>query len=82
MDLNEASELYFQYLRVEKGVSNDTIQNYLYDLRQFFACLDKHEVSDLKSDDIQQFIRIQTQNMMSVPTILRRISSIKTFIFS
>lgn len=79
MNLNEASELYFQYLRVEKGVSNDTIQNYLYDLRQFFACLDKHEVIDLKSDDIQQFIRIQTQNMMSVPTILRRISSIKNF---
>ena len=79
MDLNEASELYFQYLRVEKGVSNDTIQNYLYDLRQFFACLDKREVSDLKSDDIQRFIRIQTQNMMSVPTILRRISSIKNF---
>lgn len=79
MDLNEASELYFQYLRVEKGVSDDTIQNYLYDLRQFFVCLDKHEVSDLKSDDIQQFIRIQTQNMLSVPTILRRISSIKNF---
>ena len=79
MDLNEASELYFQYLRVEKGVSSDTIQNYLYDLRQFFVCLDKHQVSDLKSDDIQQFIRIQTQNMMSVPTILRRISSIKNF---
>ena len=79
MDLNEASELYFQYLRVEKGVSNDTIQNYLYDLRQFFGCLDKREVSDLKSDDIQQFVGIQTQNMMSVPTILRRISSIKNF---
>jgi len=79
MDLNEASELYFQYLRVEKGVSNETIQNYLYDLKQFFLCLDKHEVSDLKSDDIQQFIRIQTQNMLSIPTILRRISSIKNF---
>ena len=79
MDLNEASELYFQYLRVEKGVSNETIHNYLYDLRQFFLCLDKHDVTDLKSDDIQQFVRIQTQNMLSIPTILRRISSIKNF---
>ena len=79
MDLNEATELYFQYLRVEKGVSNDTIQNYLYDLRLFCSCLKKENISDLKSDDIQQFIRIQTQNMMSVPTILRRISSIKNF---
>ncbi len=79
MDLNEAAELYFQYLRVEKGVSNDTIQNYMYDLRQFFSFLKKKTTDDLKKNDIQEFIRIQTQNMLSVPTILRRISSTKNF---
>ena len=79
MDLNEASNLYFQYLRVEKGVSNDTIHNYMYDLRQFFAALKKKNTEDLKSTDIQEFIRILTQNMLSVPTILRRISSTKNF---
>ena len=79
MDLNEAAELYFQYLRVEKGVSNDTIQNYMYDLRQFFSFLKKKTTDDLKKSDIQEFIRIQTQNMLSVPTILRRISSTKNF---
>ena len=77
MTLNEASELYFQYLRVEKGVSNETIRNYAYDLRIFFEVLNKHSTKDLKSGDIQEFIRIQTQNMLSIPTILRRISSIK-----
>lgn len=77
MTLNEASDLYFQYLRVEKGVSNETIRNYAYDLKQFFTVLDKHQTEDLKSGDIQEFIRIQTQNMLSIPTILRRISSIK-----
>ena len=79
MDLNEAAELYFQYLRVEKGVSNDTIQNYMYDLKQFFTFLKKKTTEDLKKSDIQEFIRIQTQNMLSVPTILRRISSTKNF---
>ena len=79
MTLNEASELYFQYLRVEKGVSNETIQNYLYDLRQFFTFLNKQTTDDLRSDDIQEFVRIQTQNMLSVPTILRRISCTKNF---
>ena len=79
MDLNEAAELYFQYLRVEKGVSNDTIQNYMYDLKQFFTFLSKKTTEDLKKSDIQEFIRIQTQNMLSVPTILRRISSTKNF---
>ena len=79
MDLNEASNLYFQYLRVEKGVSNATIHNYIYDLRHFFAALKKKNTEDLKSTDIQEFIRILTQNMLSVPTILRRISSTKNF---
>ena len=79
MDLNEASNLYFQYLRVEKGVANDTIHNYMYDLRKFFSVLKKENTDDLKATDIQEFIRIQTQNMLSVPTILRRISSTKNF---
>ena len=79
MTLNEASELYFQFLRVEKGVSIETIQNYLYDLRQFFTILNKQTTDDLRSDDIQEFVRIQTQNMLAVPTILRRISCTKNF---
>ena len=79
MTLNEASDLYFQYLRVEKGVSNETIRNYEYDLKLFFDALHKETTKDLKSGDIQEFIRIQTQNMLSIPTILRRISSTKNF---
>ena len=79
MTLNEASEQYFQFLLVEKGVSKETITNYAYDLKQFFDILQKQNLSDLKTGDIQEFIRIQTQNMMSVPTILRRISCIKNF---
>ena len=79
MTLNEASDLYFQYLLVEKGVSKETIKNYAYDLKQFFNVLHKENTSDLRSDDIQEFIRIQTQNMLSIPTILRRISSTKNF---
>ena len=77
MTLNEAADLYFQYLRVEKGVSNETIKNYEYDLRIFFDTLHKKTTKDLKSGDIQEFIRIQTQNMLSIPTVLRRISSTK-----
>ena len=79
MTLNEASNLYFEFLRVEKGVSNETILNYSYDLKQFFDVLNKKTTANLKSEDIQEFVRIQTQNMMSVPTILRRISCIKNF---
>ena len=79
MDLNEASEMYFEYLRVEKGVSNETIVNYAYDLKQFFEVLDKHYTQDLSVHDISTFVRYETQHMLSVPTILRRISSTKNF---
>ena len=79
MTLKEAADLYFQYLRVEKGISNETIRNYDYDLKIFFETLNKKTTNDLKSGDIQEFIRIQTQNMLSIPTILRRISSTKNF---
>ena len=79
MDLNEASEMYFQFLRVEKGVSNETIINYAYDLRQFFAVLHKQTTQDLNVHDISDFVRYESQHMLSVPTILRRISSTKNF---
>ena len=79
MQLTDAADLYFQYLRVEKGVSNETIKNYAYDLRHFFSTLDKHSTEDFMPTDIQDFVRIQSKEMLSIPTILRRISSIKNF---
>lgn len=79
MTIEDASNLYFEYLRVEKGVSNETILNYEYDIKQFCIFLNKKNVEDLRKDDIQNFVRIQTENMLSIPTILRRISSIKNF---
>ena len=79
MELIDAVELYFQYLRVEKGVSNETIKNYAYDLKHFFTTLNKNSTDDFLPTDIQDFVRIQSKNFLSVPTILRRISSTKNF---
>lgn len=79
MSLEEASKLYFQYLLVEKGVSKETILNYEYDIKQFSIFLKKNNVEDLEKTDIQEFVRLQTQKMLSIPTILRRISSVKNF---
>lgn len=79
MNLKDASKLYFQYLRVEKGVSNNTIQNYAYDLKLFFDCFKKQDTIELNASDIRDFIRIQNQKRLSIPTILRRISTVKNF---
>ena len=79
MELSDAIDLYFQYLRVEKGVSNETIKNYSYDLRVFFEELPKETTEDMLPTDISDFATIQMKNQLSVPTILRRISSTMNF---
>ncbi len=79
MELDDAIDLYFQYLRVEKGVSNETIKNYSYDLRQFFKALPKKTTDDILPTDIPDFIRIQSRHQLATKTILRRLSSTKNF---
>ena len=79
MKLDDASDLYFQYLRVEKGVSNETIRNYAYDLKQFFEAIPKDSTDDMLPTDITDFVTIQMKNQLSVSTILRRISSTINF---
>lgn len=79
MELSDAIDLYFQYLRVEKGVSNDTIKSYAYDLKEFFAALPKETTEDMLPVDISDFVRVQLKNGLSVATILRRISSTRNF---
>ena len=79
MELTDAIDLYFQYLRVEKGVSNETIKNYSYDLKMFFNALPKESTEDMLPSDISDFMKIQMKNQLSVPTVLRRISSTNNF---
>ena len=79
MDLNEASELYFQHLKVEKGVSNETIKNYAYDLRVFFAAINKKDTLDFTPEDLRNFVRLQMKSGLSAKTVQRRISSVKNF---
>ena len=79
MELSDAIDLYFQYLRVEKGVSNETIKNYSYDLRVFFEELPKETTEDMLPTDISDFVTIQMKKQLKVPTVLRRISSTMNF---
>ena len=79
MEINDAVDLYFQFLRVERGVSNETIRNYAYDLKQFFQALPKDSTDDMMPTDISDFTKIQMKKQLEVPTILRRISSTNNF---
>lgn len=79
MQIDDALDLYFQYLRVEKGVSNETIKNYAYDLKQFLSVLPRDNTDEILPTDIGDFVRIQTKNRLSTKTILRRLSTTRNF---
>lgn len=79
MQLDDAIDLYFQFLRVEKGVSNETIKSYAYDLKQFFLALPKSNTDDFLPTDITDFIKLQNKKMLSSATVIRRLSSTKNF---
>lgn len=79
MELNDAVDLYFQYLRVERGVSNETIINYTYDLKQFFQAMHITNTEDMLPSDITDFVSVQMKEGLQTATILRRISSTYNF---
>lgn len=80
MELSKAEELYFEYLRVEKGASSETIKSYHYDLKQFFIAMKKTDTDELLPTDIVDFVRLQSKSMKrSVSTIVRRLSTTKNF---
>jgi len=80
MTIDEAMELYYQYLRVEKAVTAQTMADYTEDLRIFFrAFSDKETTDDLAADDIRDFVRLQAEEGLSSATILRRLSCIRGF---
>ncbi|NCA97212.1 MAG: site-specific tyrosine recombinase XerD, partial [Bacteroidia bacterium] len=80
MKLDDAIDMFFQYLTVEKGVSKQTLTAYSDDLKQFFAVFkDKHSTDDLFVSDLTDFIKIQSKMNRANATILRRLSSTKHF---
>ena len=79
MEISNAVELFLQHLRVEKGLSNDTILSYSYDINEFFKEFPYKDTEEIQPTDIGDFIRIQSKNEKSTATIQRRLSSLKNF---
>lgn len=79
MKISDAADLFFQYLRVEKGASNDTIKSYCYDIKVFLGLLPKETTDDLLITDIADFVKLQNKKMFSPSTVARRLSSMKNF---
>lgn len=79
MLMEDAVDLFQQYLLAEKGLSIQTVKSYIEDLKQFVNFNQKYHTEELDGDDIAIFIKYQLSSGLSVPTSLRRLSSLKQF---
>jgi len=80
MEIVDAVDLYRQYNLVEKGLSKETVDNYLEDLKMFFSFYKNiHDTSELESFYIIEFMHFQLNNGKSITTVLRRLSTCKSF---
>ncbi len=71
------------YLRVEKGLSKNTLEAYGKDIRQYAEFLNKYQkvydVEDIKRDHIKKYVRSLTNKELAKSSLSRKISAIKTF---
>lgn len=80
MEINDAANLFAQYLLVEKGLSKKTVDAYLTDLKLFFKYFkDKKDTEDLDPYDINSFMLYGASLGRKPSTTLRRAASIKHF---
>ncbi|MFC4094680.1 site-specific tyrosine recombinase XerD [Euzebyella saccharophila] len=70
------------YLKIERGLSNNSIKNYLWDMEKLVGFLDKNEITDtpvgIKKEVIQQFV-YEIAKTMNPRSQARIISGLKSF---
>lgn len=82
IEIVDAIEMFQQYLLVEKGLSKQTVKNYLDDLKQFFLYFKDYKyVEDLSGGDLRIFLAYEISSGKSISTALRRLSSTKSFFY-
>ena len=77
MNLDNQLDLYKEFLLSEKNLSQNTINNYLIDLKQFLIFFNKIESVN---QNIEKYISSLRKNNISNSTINRKISSLKNFL--
>lgn len=79
MRIDDALDLFMQFILAEKGLSPTTAKNYLDDLKQFFIYVKKEYVEELDENDLPLFLIYEIGMGHKETTALRRLSSIKSF---
>lgn len=76
----EILSLYLEFLEIEKGLSNNTIEAYRRDLEFFIDNVSqKQSINEITRQDINSYIADLKNTKYSISSITRKISSIKSF---
>src|SRR5574344_223718 len=81
MDVQFLSE-YLEYLEVEKGLSQNTIDAYRRDLEAFLDLCEKNGAEDvtvIERSNINQYIMNLYENKYSPTSVMRKIASLRGF---
>lgn len=73
---------FLEYLKNNRGYSENTIKSYEDDLNQFLSFLEENRIDDLNSvkrSDIRGFTTFLIESKLSKRSITRKISTLKTF---
>ena len=70
---------FIDYLRDEKGYSENTLSAYSRDLKQFIKYLDGRELKAVKPGNISGFLNLQMKKGGKATSFQRKIASLKTF---
>lgn len=80
--MKEDLEEYIRYLRIERGLADNTIESYKRDLNQYLAYLEKSELEDWARIDrytILSFLQELKETKKSSATVIRMVSSLRKF---
>src|SRR3990167_2662011 len=82
MNWKQALEDYQHYLNIERGLSQNSIQNYVYDLQKLIAFLEAHDnvptPVDIDKEIVQQFV-YEIAKSLNPRSQARIISGLKGF---
>ena len=81
MDIIDSLDMYRQYLLVEKGLSKNTWNSYLNDLKMFFTHFKSFKtVEDISEESLSEYVSFCLNNEYSTTSVLRISSSIKSYL--
>ncbi len=81
-NLNALLSRFLNYIRIEKGLSDNTIESYRYDMARYLAYLDNnniHESNNITPNILREFLAQLLRNQMSVSSVKRGLTTMRQF---